>query len=165
MVGLAQFVQQQQVRRRTKGKLASVKFANELADAISKLGQVPMIGNVHSPGPHGRDDAALVTITASSDRAGVYLGYRRRGVKDQFDPEGSGTLGGDTANQFGEAPDDDREIYILNAAEESADTHALTEGGGDTSRTHVGFKLNMSAKDDKAVYVINGFSAGECSTS
>jgi hypothetical protein len=162
MVGLAQFVQQQQVRRRTKGKLASVKFANELADAISKLGQVPMIGNVHSPGPHGRDDAALVTITDEADRPGVYLGYRRRGAKEQFDPDGTGTLGSDDVNQFGEAPDDDQEIYILNAAEEDTDTHGLTDSSADTSKTHVGFKLNMSAKDDKAVYVINGHATKLC---
>lgn len=109
--------------------------------------------------------AGLVTVTGNATGGGVYTGYVRRPVKQKFDPTRSGTLNSDSVNQFGEPPSDTSEIYILNAAEEGTDTHALTDAGADVSKTHVGYLLSMPATDGKPVWVINGFAAQTCTPS
>lgn len=103
-----------------------------------------------------------VTITGNSTRPGVYTGYVRRPVKQKFDPSGTGLLNGNSINEFGEAPADTSEIYILNGAEEGANTHALTDASADTSRTFPADLLELPATDGKQVWVINGFAAQTC---
>lgn len=111
-----------------------------------------------APEPFGRFEA--VTVTASSMRPGVYLGYVRRSVKQKFDPSGTGTLNGNSINEFGEPPSDTSEIYILNGAEEGTNTHALMDPSSFPSLTHIGKRLSLPAMDGKPVFLING-SAGQ----
>lgn len=106
----------------------------------------------------------LVTITGNSTRPGVYTGYVRRPVKQRFDPGGTGLLNGNSINEFGEPPSDTSEIYILNAAEEGTNTHALTDAAADVSKTHVGVLMSMTATDGKPVWVINGSTSQTCPT-
>jgi hypothetical protein len=106
--------------------------------------------------------AGLVTITGNATGGGVYTGYVRRPVKQKFDPTRSGTLDSDTVNQFGEIPSDTSEIYILNGAERSTDTHALTEAGTNKSVDYPAYLLSMPATDGKPVWVINGSTMEVC---
>lgn len=111
------------------------------------------------PGPEPFGEYEAVTVTGSSSRPGVYTGYIRRPVKQKFDPSGTGTLNGNSINEFGEIPSDTSEIYILNASEEGTSTHALMDPSADDSRTHIGKRLSLPATDGKLVFLINGSTA------